>query len=366
MSNEEKIENFSNDIEIVDIPNKKQARRWCFTINNPDDREESFYNSDDAFYKYLEDLEHMKYCVFSREKGLNCEKIHFQGFIIFSIGKRFETVKNIFPSAHIEPVRGSNTQNREYCTKSETHVSGPYEMGKFAEERSRTDKTEFLELIASGADNRTIRNLFPDLYLNNLDRIERIRQEMLKEQNEDKKRDLKVTYIYGDTGVGKSYAIHEKYKQKDLYVLSDYHRDPWYSYRGQQAVLFEEYRSDFRLKEMLQYLDVYNLELPARYSNKVACFDKVFISSNIPLSSQYKNTADDSESKRAFYRRIHNILHFKRDCIVVEKCRDKTLIEIKELLPEYLHDKLTFNFYEEIECSDLPFKEDKNEQEKLF
>lgn len=360
MSEEIVIEDNS---EIVKVPNKKQSRRWCFTINNPNDRDEKFYKSDELFKTYLEDMEHMKYAIFSREKGEECGTEHFQGFIIFSIGKRFETVKNLFPSAHLEPARGSNTQARDYCLKLETHIAGPYELGKFSEQRERTDITEFIELIKSGADNKTIRELFPVLYLSNLDRIERVRQEMLKEKNEDMQRNLKVTYIYGNTGVGKSYAIHQKYKQKDLYVLSDYHRDPWYSYKGQEAVLMEEFRSDFRLKEMLQYLDIYNLELPARYSNKVACFDKVFIVSNIPLSEQYKNTAEDSESKRAFYRRIHNVLHFEKDRIVVEKCRDRTLTELRELLPAYLSDKLTFNAYEEVNSVKLPFSED---QQQIF
>lgn len=364
MSDEELVNEVnSENVDIVEVVNKKQSRRWCFTINNPDDREESFYKSDEAFINYLEDMEHRKYCVFSREKGEECGTIHIQGFIIFTIGKRFDTVKKLFPSAHIEQSRGSNTQNRDYCTKSETHVSGPYEIGKFSEQRERTDITEFIELIHSGADNSTIRNLFPALYLSNLDRIERIRQEMLKEKNMDKERDLKTIYIYGKTGVGKSYAVHYKYKQKDLYVLSDYHRDPWYSYKGQQAILMEEFRSDFRLKEMLQYLDVYSLELPARYSNKVACYDKVFIVSNIPLSEQYKNTSDDSESKKAFYRRIQNVLHFEKDRVIVEKCRDNTLTELRELLPDYLSDKLVLRNFEQILDTKLPF--DENQQQVL-
>ena len=37
--------------------------------------------------------------------------------------------------------------------------------------------------------------------------------------------------------------------------------------------------------------------------------------------------------------RIHNVLHFEKDRIVVEKCRDRTLTELRELLPAYLSDK---------------------------
>ena len=39
---------------------------------------------------------------------------------------------------------------------------------------------------------------------------------------------------------------------------------------------------------MLNLLDVYPPILPARYSDKVACFTKVYITSNLPLNRQYE------------------------------------------------------------------------------
>lgn len=341
--------------------NDYQARRYILTINNPTE-------TDEEMREYVKMLEHIKYAAFQREKGHETGTEHFQMFLIFSISKRFQTIKNLFPKAHIEKCNGSNTQCRDYCTKSDTRIGEPIEIGTFVEKGGKQDESEFLELVESGADDFVIMRLFPKLYLKHMNDLSTLRNKFLKEKNGDIERDIKTIYIWGDTGVGKSYAVHQKWKQKDLYVLSDYHRDPWYSYTGQQTILMEEYRSDFRLKEMLQYLDRYSLELPARYNNKVACYDKVFIVSNIPLIEQYKYTADDYESKKAFYRRVHNVLHFTKDKIIVEKCRDKTLSELRELLPDYLSDKLELGFsistFEEIPCNNLPF--DNNKQEKLI
>ena len=57
---------------------------------------------------------------------------------------------------------------------------------------------------------------------------------------------------------------------------------------------------------MLKFLDGYPLMLPCRYSNKVACFTKVFLVSNIPLSDQYPNVqVTEPETYRAFCRRIN-------------------------------------------------------------
>lgn len=57
---------------------------------------------------------------------------------------------------------------------------------------------------------------------------------------------------------------------------------------------------------MLKYLDGYPLMLPCRYSNKVACYTKVFLISNIPLSAQYPNVQlSEPETYCAFCRRIN-------------------------------------------------------------
>jgi hypothetical protein len=62
---------------------------------------------------------------------------------------------------------------------------------------------------------------------------------------------------------------------------------------------------------MLNYLDVHPLNLPARYSNRQACYTKVYITSNIPLEKQYKNVQyDEPATWAAFLRRIHHIVEF--------------------------------------------------------
>ena len=65
---------------------------------------------------------------------------------------------------------------------------------------------------------------------------------------------------------------------------------------------------------MLNYLDIYPLDLPSRYNNKVACYKKVYIISNWPLDKQYNNEkVNDKESYLAFLRRIHKVIIYKDD-----------------------------------------------------
>ncbi len=59
---------------------------------------------------------------------------------------------------------------------------------------------------------------------------------------------------------------------------------------------------------MLNYLDICPLFLPSRYTNKVACFTKIYITTNIPLEKQYKQVQDDEpDTWQALMRRIHKV-----------------------------------------------------------
>lgn len=62
---------------------------------------------------------------------------------------------------------------------------------------------------------------------------------------------------------------------------------------------------------MLNYLDIYPLMLPARFNDKVACYDTVYITSNISLSEQYSEVQHyKPETWKAFIRRINFLVEY--------------------------------------------------------
>lgn len=59
------------------------------------------------------------------------------------------------------------------------------------------------------------------------------------------------------------------------------------------------------------YCDIYPIELPSRYANKFACYNKVYIVSNWSLEKQYMEAQrEDAESWKAFLRRIHKVVNY--------------------------------------------------------
>jgi len=54
---------------------------------------------------------------------------HVQGFIIMNIRTEFSRMKNIFPTAHLEVMRGNSQQAADYCKKDGDFVEiGVFEM----------------------------------------------------------------------------------------------------------------------------------------------------------------------------------------------------------------------------------------------
>jgi hypothetical protein len=148
-------------------------------------------------------------------------------------------------------------------------------------------------------------------FLFSIDKIERARQIVMEEKYKNTWRDMDVTYIYGETGSGKTRSIMEQYGYEAVFRVTDYEH-PFDTYKGQDILILEEFRSSLRIADMLNYLDGYPLELPCRYTNKRACFTKVYIITNIPLNQQYNEVQDDyPESWKALLRRIKWVKYFK-------------------------------------------------------
>lgn len=126
---------------------------------------------------------------------------------------------------------------------------------------------------------------------------------------------LKVVYIFGSAGVGKTSYVLDTFGDDHVFRMTDYgsvhNIERFDGYSGHDVLLFDEFRSQIVMSNMLNYLDIYPLQLPARFHNKTACYTKVFIVSNIPLSAQYPNIQRDNPTTwQAFLRRIHEVYNF--------------------------------------------------------
>lgn len=268
-----------------------------------------YFKDVDCAIKYVEKLEHIKYSVFQVEKGSSNETEHIQMFLIFTIGKRFSTIKKLFPTAHFEECKGNNVQCRDYCSKSDTRVSGPYEIGQFAEQRSRTDIKNFFELLDSGVSDLEIRELYPSLYLKEFKKISELRMARKKEIYSKQKRDVEVTFVYGPSGVGKSTYVDNLIQGEDCFRVDTFDNSAFTGYSGEDILLIDEFKGQFNIQFMNRLLDCFPIKLRGLGSLIQACFTKVYIISNFSYRELYKSEQEENSGQYAgFVRRLHKIV----------------------------------------------------------
>lgn len=149
-------------------------------------------------------------------------------------------------------------------------------------------------------------------YILQIDKIDKVRTTILTEKYKETVRtELEVTYISGATGTGKTRGVLENNGYSNVYRVTDY-KHPFDNYNGQPVIAFDEFRSSLNIKDMLLFCDIYPIELPSRYTNKFACYNKVYIISNWSLEKQYLEIQrDDVESWKAFLRRIHKVVIYE-------------------------------------------------------
>lgn len=306
---------------------EKSSRKYQLTINNPADH--GFDH--DVIKTTISGFPGCVYWCLCDEVGQEGTP-HTHVYLVFENAVMFSTIQKRFYGAHIEPAKGTNQQNRDYVLKDGekynkepdgsydytdnsdkrhkgTNYSDTFEAsGELPPDPERRQKYSeaILTMLQDGATNAEIIREFPTA-INHLPNIDRARQTLLEERFRTTWRTLEVYYIWGQTSVGKTRSIMEQYGYENVYRVTNY-AHPFDQYQGQDVILFDEFRSSLPLSDMLTYLDGYPVMLPCRYADKVACFTKVYVVSNLAFEEQYPILQlEQPASWAAFKRRFKDI-----------------------------------------------------------
>lgn len=345
------------------------------TINNPDQLDQSVYSFENL-KKYVAEKVKADYFCLSFERGLETHVLHCHIYLYFKNARLGSTIKNKFDkTAHIDCRNKTNKQNRDYVfkenlteenkAKEDTRLEGmQYENcsvdefeEKFIEKQGkRNDLSLLYDYIKQGLSNVEIYTLNPS-FLKFSYMIDKVRTEYLEETYRKERRELEVVYVNGTTGTGKTRGIMDAFGYDKVYRVTDY-KHPFDSYKQEDIIIFEEFRSSLAIEQMLNFLDCYPVALPARYCNKVACYHKVFICTNWDLEEQYAEIQEKYPATwAAFLRRINSVKVYN----------SSTDIEEYNSVEEYLHRndiKDVFNISDSNEVAEIDlfaFLDDKKE-----
>jgi len=328
-----------------------QSNKYQLTINNPI---EKGYTHEKIFETLRSNFKTLNYCCMADEQG---STFHTHIFVVFDSRVRFSMVQKHFPGGHIESCKGTVTDNITYIKKSgkwqDDIKHGTQVEGSFIEygtpppdsKGKRGDMTELYQMVSDGLSNAEILAINQD-YILNIDKIDKVRTTLLTEKFKGIFRiDLRVIYVWGETASGKTSGVLQEHGCENVYRVTDY-LHPFDGYTCQPILVFDEFRSSLRIREMLNYCDIYPLELPARFNNKYACYNVVYIISNWSLEKQYPEIQEgDRETWQAFLRRIHKVKVFTKEKVTTY-----------DSVEDYLKRHEKFHKLSKEEQQRLPFK----------
>lgn len=248
----------------------KRATCWCFTVNNP------------GAWRPLWQPEEMGYLCYELERGKEGTE-HVQGYVRYKTRKTFAVAKHmIADTAHMEPAKGTEEHNKEYCSKEKNGSfveHGTYEPTQGAKRQGqRSDLEGAFDQMKKGVPKQQVFASFPHLIAKYPSGMEKA-YEVLRGPP-PQVRDVHVTILWGPTGTGKSHRARTAFP--DAYVCVPELVGTFDSYSGQEVIIMDEFEPQkLEISRWNSITDKWKYEIPCRYANKFARWTHVIVCSNI-------------------------------------------------------------------------------------
>jgi len=233
------------------------------------------------------------------ERSPTTNKLHLQGAVYYKNAVTFSRLKKDFgDTVHIEIMRGKHSDSKKYCSKPESQVAGPWELGECPVQGKRMDWTNVKDQVLKKVPKSTILMECPHLApcVRGIDAL------IDAAKGEPPLfRTVETWYIYGPTGTGKTHRAMTKYP--DAFRISGAFAagKSFDTYNGEETLILDEWSpAEWPLTLMNNVLDKWRYQLQCRFFNKYAYWTRVIICSNWQLPLCYNLDIN----KPTFDRRI--------------------------------------------------------------
>lgn len=221
-----------------------QGKQWCFTLNNYSDEE---YNGITE-----RAVANATYCIVGKEVGEGGTP-HLQGYIILKKRERLAGVKAIVGGrCHLEQAKGTPGDNRNYCSKEGSYWEHGQCPASNNKKRTRDEIAVDFYAAVEREDLDSFKEANPGVWAFDGARLCRNYFEFTKPIERP---DIRVIWLCGKPGVGKSRLAHEL-------LPTAYLKDPrtkwWNGYRLERTVIMDDFgKLGIDLNHLLRWFDRY-------------------------------------------------------------------------------------------------------------
>lgn len=287
-----------------------------------------------------------KYCtyaIFGMEHCPTTGRLHIQSYIKRTTAVTVKTQNNKLRQLGLERfdlriAKGTDVQNKTYCSKEQVL----WEFGTPGKQGERTDLKELTERIANSShplrelDEITMDE--PDMYHKYGRTLIRVAD--IAQRNTVRTKKTEGIWIYGPTGVGKSYQAYDQFNINTHYDVKLKDKGWWDGYRQQETVIIDEFRGQFPMWELLRLLDDTPHSVPSRNKEPIPfTSERVYITSCHRPEEVYKNLAD-GDSIEQLYRRCKVFFKPSLAAPATEVLREGNTSNFNKIDTSLSHDKL--------------------------
>lgn len=270
-----------------------RGRRWALT----------FYEKPD----FVLDTDKVRYFIAGEETCPDTGRTHWQSYIEFFNPQRLNGVKSLVDDqkVHAEIAKGTALQNRTYCSKDGNIYR---EEGTMSAQGKRNDLVALRTHFKESKDVRAA--IEDDNLIHHVAKFPRLVNTLSLMYSVERSWTTELYVYYGPPGTGKSHtAFEEAQALGAVYFKPD--GQWWDGYEGQETVIFEDFRGETGLPNLLRLADRYPMRVPVKGGFAQFITKRIYITSNLDIDDWFNKDQRGYEvSIAALRRRITVKKHF--------------------------------------------------------
>ena len=224
----------------------------------------------------------VQYLIYQIEECPKTKKHHIQGYCELKSQLSLSTIRNMTQDnqIHIEKRYGSQAQAISYASKSDTRVSGPYEIGTRRAQGNRNDLAALTEQVTAQSCLDDVADQYPCLYIKYYKGIEKL----INSKIVDRTWKPEVILYWGPTGTGKTKRAFEQCNKPYIH-----NGGVWFDgYEHNEDVIFDDFFEDLPSTYLLRLIDCYPMRVPIKGGFVKWVPKRIFFTSNIELENWYR------------------------------------------------------------------------------